>query len=505
MARTRKALVTSLLVYIQFAAGIAVTLVSVPLTIDRLGARVYGIWLASGEALAYVAFLDFGILGVLPWMVAEADGRGERNEIRRLIVHGLAAGAIAGVAAIVIGAAGWMLFGVRLSAADRAALAGPFTLLVALTAVTSPLWVFAAVLAGLQDATFNGIVGAARVILGGALTLGLLLAGAGLYALAIGAAVPALVVLLASALRLRRTAPDLLRHWPSPSAAGLRYLVREGLGGWIGAFGWRLVNAGHNVVIAYLGLPELVPVYACTSRLSQLLTQLGWVVPDSGAVGLAQLQGEGRHDRVRTIVDSMLRLYVLVGAVVAAAVLAFNPAFVTSWVGAELFGGVWLNVLLAAGALGAAMAHGLSVVVSVLGDRLKIGIAVLAQGAVQVAIALLLGLALGLNGIAIASLLSAAVTVIPVGIFLLYGATGVSARAWLGSLAPSLATRTLPVLAASCAVGIVAVRQIWLAAVLTAAIGLLFLWLHRPLYESLPVDNRVRRVLVRLRLLPVGA
>ncbi|HEX2446277.1 MAG TPA: hypothetical protein VHJ77_20175 [Vicinamibacterales bacterium] len=505
MARTRKALIASFLAYIQFAAGIAVTLVSVPLTIDRLGARLYGIWLASGEALAYVAFLDFGILGILPWMVAEADGRGDRNEIRRLLVHGLAAGAIAGLAAVAVGAAGWMLFSVRLSAADRAALAGPFLLLMGLTAVTSPLWVFAAVLGGLQDAAFNGVVGVARAIASGALTIGLLLAGAGLYALALGAVVPALVVLLASAFRLTRIAPDLLRGWAFPSAAGLKHLVREGLGGWIGAFGWRLINAGHNVVIAYLGLPELVPVYACTSRLGQLLTQLGWVVPDSGAVGLAQLQGQGRRDRVRTIVDSMLRLYVLVGGSVAAAVLAFNPAFVTAWVGAELFGGASLNGLLAAGAVVAALTHGLSVAVSVLGERLKIGIAVLAQGGLQVAFAVLLGPAAGLNGVAIAALASAALTVLPAGAALLDRATGVSARALVRDLAPLLAKRTVPVLAVGYAIGIATSGQIWLAGVLTAAIGLLYLWLHRPMYESLTVDDRVRRVLVRLRLLPVSA
>ncbi len=505
MARTRKALVASFLVYIQFAAGIAVALISVPLVLDRLGARLYGIWLASGEALAYVALMDFGVLGVLPWMVAEADGRRDREQIRRLIANGLAAGALAGVATLAVGAAGWWLFAGRLSPAERAALAGPFMLLVTLTAVTSPLWVFAAVLGGLQDAAFNGIFGVARILLNGALTIGLLLAGAGLYALAAAAVVPPLVIMLASAGRLASVAPDLLRGWARPSAGELRRLVREGLGGWLGAFGWRLVTAGHSVVIAFLGLPELVPVYACTARLSHLLTQLGWVLPDSAAVGLAQLRGEGRHERVKQVVDAMLRLYVLLGGSVAAALLAFNPAFVSWWVGPAMFGGFALNGVLSAAVFVAALAHGLSVVVSVVGDRLRIGLAGLAQGVLQVAIAVPLGQMLGLNGVAIAGVVAAALTVIPAGLWLLHRSTGVRAAWLVRELVPALAGRSWPLVAAGAVVGILAIRHVWFAGAATAAIVAINLWALRPVYAELTLDARVRSLLLKLRLLPLGA
>jgi O-antigen/teichoic acid export membrane protein len=505
MARTRKALVTSLLTYIQFGAGIVVALVSVPIVLHYLGPRLYGIWLASGETLAYVALLDFGILGVLPWMVADADGRGDRNEIRRLMAHGFTAGAIAGLAAVIIGAFGWILFAGRLSAADRAALGGPFALLVALTAVTSPLWVFAAVLGGLQDATFNGLVGVARVVLNGVLTIGLLFSGAGVYALAVAAIVPPVVILIAAAWRLSVIAPDLLRGWPRPSPRGLQHLLRQSVGGWIGAFGWRLMTASHNVVIAFLGMPELVPVFACTTRLGQLLTQLGWILPDSGAVGLAQLQGEGRRERVREIVDSMLRLYVLLGGLATATVLAFNPAFVTWWVGPGLFGGFSLNALFAIGTLVGALTHGLSVVVSVLGDRLRIGLAVLAQGVLQVVAAVALGRVLGLNGVAIASLLAASVTIVPVGFSLFHSATGVQPRLLFSELLPAVGLRSWPVFAVSAIAGLWTADHLWGAAAATLAITTFYMRLLRPVYASLRLDGRVRSVLVRLRLVPVGA
>ena len=47
-------------------------------------------------------------------------------------------------------------------------------------------------------------------------------------------------------------------------------------------------------MIALVGRTEWVAIYSCTSKLSGLSTQLTWVLPDSGLIGLSQLHGEGR-------------------------------------------------------------------------------------------------------------------------------------------------------------------------------------------------------------------
>src|SRR4029079_4825051 len=74
MSRTRKAAITAVFSYAQFAMAIIPGLVLVPLTLRCLGARPYGLWLTIGEVLAYALMADPGILHILPWMVAEADG-----------------------------------------------------------------------------------------------------------------------------------------------------------------------------------------------------------------------------------------------------------------------------------------------------------------------------------------------------------------------------------------------------------------------------------------------
>ena len=116
--------------------------------LDRLGARTWGLWLATGELLAYAGMVDLGVLGVLPWLLAEADGRRDRDAMRRLISNGVAVGAIIGVAYALIAFALWQVLpsALRFTAADRAAVGPPLALLVAATALTYPLRIFPATL-----------------------------------------------------------------------------------------------------------------------------------------------------------------------------------------------------------------------------------------------------------------------------------------------------------------------------------------------------------------------
>ena len=90
MSRTKRATIAAGFGYAHFGFALIIGIVTVPLLLDRLGTRTWGLWLATGELLAYAAMVDFGVLGVLPWMLAEADGRGDRLAMRRLISNGAA-------------------------------------------------------------------------------------------------------------------------------------------------------------------------------------------------------------------------------------------------------------------------------------------------------------------------------------------------------------------------------------------------------------------------------
>src|SRR5206468_11298052 len=132
MSRMHKAAMIAAFNYMQYALAIVTGFVIVPLTLHHLGARSWGIWLASGEILNYAAMVDLGVLTALPWLFAEAEGRRDREAMRRFVSLGLWLGvAVAagyGVAALVL----WRVLpsALFLTPSDRRLIALPLMLLV---------------------------------------------------------------------------------------------------------------------------------------------------------------------------------------------------------------------------------------------------------------------------------------------------------------------------------------------------------------------------------------
>jgi O-antigen/teichoic acid export membrane protein len=506
MSRVRKAAITAGFTYAQAGLAIVSGFVLIPMTLSFIGARSWGLWLASGELLGYAGMTDLGVLGVLPWMIAEADGRNDRAAMRRLVGHGFWIGSGVGLAYAGVATLLWLVLPsiLGLSSDDRLMVAAPFAFLVAANAFTHPFRVFRAVLGGLQDAWFNGLLSIVHTGLTMAITIGLMMNGFGLFALAIGAGVPPLVVFALCIARLKVIAPDLMTGWTRPTFADARVLLSNGTGVWLSAIGWQLLSASNAVVITFLGHPEWVPIYSCTAKLAAMTTQLTWVPPDSALVGLAHLYGERQgEERLRHVVLMMMRLHLLLGGIAMCGLLTFNPAFVTTWVGAAFFGGLSLNALLAIAIVVNSLAHGLATIASIVGDRLKIGVLSLVHGVVQTALAIGLGGALGLNGIALAGFVAAFTTTIPFSIFLMRPSTGLNAARLARELIAPWLVRAIGLVAAAAIAGLF-YQTLGLAVCtsIAASICAAYVWSMRPLYAGLPLSGRWMEWLVRVRLVP---
>jgi O-antigen/teichoic acid export membrane protein len=503
MSRTRRAAISALFGYLQFGLALVSGIALVPFVLSRVPTDLYGVWLAVGEVLAYSSMLDLGVVGVVPWLVAESDGRGDRDAIRGFLAGGVA---FASAAALAYAALAIALLAVvpsvaRLTAGQVAGVAGPVLVLVAGVALSMPLRTFYAALTGLQDATFLGVLSLVQLTLAIVLTVALLFAGKGVYALAAATVVPQLAGNLACLARLARTAPDLLRGWRLPRRPVMRVMMAQGLGSWTAGLGWRMVAASDSIVILAVMGPAAAVVYAMTFKLGAIAMQMSWQLPDAGLVGLAQLKGEGRTERVREVTLSLLRLVLIASGGVACAVLAFNPAFVTLWVGPARFGGLALNAALAALVVAHSLGHGLFTTSATLGARVQAGWAALAQGAVNLGAALLLGRLFGLAGVALAAVVSTALVAYPAGVWMLRKTTGLGqAPLWRHVLGP-WAPRGGALLALGAAVGVWGTRvSVWLPIALAPALAVLYLWVMRPLYEGLPLPGRVRSWLAKLRL-----
>jgi Na+-driven multidrug efflux pump len=506
VSRARKAALSAAFVYMQYGLAIVSGIILVPMTLNYVGARNWGLWLAGVEILNYGGMLDLGILGVLPWLFAEAHGRRDRTAMRRLFSHGLWVGVLVSAAVFVGMAIAWRVLPSRLflTSEDVALVGPPLAVMIILSTIYSPLGVFRAVLDSQQDVAFVGTVAFVKGLLGVLLTVVLLMRGWGLYALALASAVPSFLMLVTFAVRARRIAPDLRPAFIRPTRDEIRPLVANGFGSWLSDLGWQMLNASTGIIITYLGNPGWVAVYACTSKLSGLSMNLAWVLPDSGHIGLAQIYGERQPaQRLREVVGMMLKLHLLFAGAAAIGLLMFNPSFVTRWVGIGMFYGLRLNALLAAGILLFSLVHGLITSAAVLGNRLQVGVVVLVNGVLQAMLAVFLGHRFGLIGVAVASLVASLLTALPGGLWLLKEPTGITAR-WLATdlIAPWL-PRFVPFAVVAFGGGLMYLRiGMWTSAVAAALLCLLYAWQMRPMYASLPLDPRVVDVLVRFRLVP---
>ena len=508
--RTERAGLAAVFAYLQFGLSIAVGVALVPFVLHHVGVRLYGYWLASGEVLAYAAMADLGVMGVVPWLIAEADGRDDRQGIRRLMSTGFCAAIVVAVIYAILVLVLWRIApGVlKLEPADRAAIAGPLTLIAAVTAIVMPARVFGTVLLGLQDVKFYGILSTTNWAIDLVITVTLLLKGYGLYALALGAAVPSVLGVVVAFARVRIIAPDLMSGWPRPSWDEVARLFREGFGAWLGAWGWRLSAATDAIVLASLGNPVAITVLAMTAKLGQMLTQMSWVPGDSSLVGLAQLSGEQRPDRMREAAAAVFRVHLALATAGMCVVLAANGAFVRGWVGGHLFGGWRVNAILATLIVVGTVTHGVSTIASVLGRRMHVGVATLVGGAVQVALALLLSRRFGVIGVPLAALCAHVLVLIPLLMPAFADRTGLTPVRFARDVVRPWALRSLPVIALCAIAGPVFYPvPMWISIPLGGLTALLYLWCVRPLilgYPPVAAMIRARLASVRLgRLFPV--
>jgi O-antigen/teichoic acid export membrane protein len=306
-------------------------------------------------------------------------------------------------------------------------------------------------------------------------------------------------------MRLAIKSPDLIRGWMAPALGELSPLILNGFGVWLAGFGWLLLSSSNALVITFLGHPEWVPIFNCTAKVSVVATQLVWLMPDSGLVGLAQLHAEPQSTpRVRHVVALFQQVHLLLAGAAACAVIAFNPTFVARWVGPSLFGGLTLNLLLASGIVVYSLVHALLNAASVLGNRVQVGTATLLNGMVQISAALLLGRTFGLEGVALGGLVAACLTTIPAGLVLLRRTIGLETATLLRDNALPWLLRMLPVAAAAAVVGVFHQSlRFWLTGAATGVALLAYVWHMRPLYGAvLALDPRWTRWLAIFKLVP---
>jgi O-antigen/teichoic acid export membrane protein len=352
MSRTKKFIGGISFGYVGQALTTLVGLVITPFLLRRVGQHDYGLWLVGTQIMAYLMLMDFGVVALLPREAAAAAGRqratGTTDELpqtvgrtARLVLWQTPAVAVAALVA-------WLFFVPSEWESLRPALALAFACMV----LTFPLRVIHAVLHGLQDLGFLARTQIAAWLAGTALTVALVAAGAGLYALAAGWVASQLLPLPLMFWRLRKrfadALPAKLPRLPWPEARG-----RLARGGWtsVNQIAVALLSGTDVLVIGKLLGPAAVVPYVFTAKLAGVLANQPQMLMQVAIPALSELRAGAAREHTARVCTALGQMMLMISGGVICVVLAVNRGFVEWWVGAGQYGGFALTSLVLAAML----------------------------------------------------------------------------------------------------------------------------------------------------------
>lgn len=397
-----------------------ITIVMTPVLVHGLGQTKYGIWALAFSLVLYLELFEFGLGTATVKYVAESEALGDRARLRRTVATSFWTLAIPGVGALALAAGVALFFPVLFdvpSGSQRAAKL--LMLLVGLDlAVSIPGDTFGNTLVALQRFDVVNATLIAVLIAQAVSWVVILALGGGLVALGLATVALNLIGQLSRFLLVRRLVPGLSLSPRLVDRGQVRPLI--GLSVWYGlaeASTLAIARLDTVVVGIVVGVPEAA-VYAVAQKAAFLVDQvirpvLRMFFPHSSELA-------ARQDR------AALRSALLTGTRLAAAVagpltltlaLLAEPAL-RAWVGPQYAEGAIVVVLLCAAAAISALTGTGFLMLQGAGFARWPGIFSTAQAILNLALGVVLGLQLGIKGVALAALIAA--SVVQIGLVLPY-------------------------------------------------------------------------------------
>lgn len=508
MNRTRRFLGGAGLGYVN---QIVITLVGVWLTrflLARLGAHDYGLWLVALQIFGFLLLADLGVVALLPRETAYARGRtepvpaGDIQEITGLTVR-LVLWQLPLVALAAVGVWVWL-------PDSWEPLRQPLAPVLVAFVAFFPLRVLPALLQGLQDLAYAGWAQLLAWAVTTATSVGMVLQGEGLSALAVGWIAGQLALAAMCWFRLRLRHPEVLpEDLPRLSwATAWEYMSKSV---WVSvAQVSQVLLSGSDILIigAALGPAAVLP-YVCTSKMLSVVRNQPLIFLQSAVPGLSEMRVAEPRERLQQVTTALMQGTLILSGVVACLVLPSNEWFVGWWVGPGNYGGLWLTTALVASMIVRHAASTLVFSLFAFGYERRLAWVGLADGLATIVGTVALVHLLGSVGAPLASVASACLVSLPLILGTYSRVTGLSVRDSLRPIWP-WCIRFGVVLAP--AVGIAAVRPpetLLTTAVLTAATSLMYALLLTPLLGRDPlaryVPRRVASIVARLfpRQIPV--
>ena len=434
MTRTNRFLGGVTLGSLQLALATVVGLWMTPFLLEQLGSGTLGVWLVAQQLLGYLLLMDLGVTALLPRETAYAVGRGrpETGDLAGVIARARRAVRfqIPLVVAATVAVALWI-------ATRKVGIGGPLLLVLACFALLFPTRIYQSVLQGLQELPFLGKLQIASWAVTTGLTIALVLAGAGLWALVAGWAAGQALTAAVAWLRIRQRHKHVWPAWSvKPGWSEVRPYMQSAAWVSVAQVAQVLLSGSDLLMVGGLLGAQAVVLYACTSKLTTVLANHPQLIMASAAPALSELWASGQRGRLVDLVTALTLAMLTLSGLVACLTLALNGAFVTWWVGPLHFGGGTLTALLVIQLI---LRHwNITVIYGLVafGHERRVSMTNLVDGVVSVVVGLLLVPVIGLAGPIVGSLVAVVAVSLPSNLLALAVRADVTPSAWVRSLAP---------------------------------------------------------------------
>ena len=320
--------------FIHYAGQIVVVLVGLWTTrfvLESLGLYEFGFWSLGLNLLNYLGLADLGVIAMLNREVGKFRGRHPDDPtFARDYVSRTAKLSAAMVPLLaVVAAAIWFSI-----PPDWQPLEGPLAVLLTGFVLLSPLRVFGAALAGVQDHAFAGLANYGGWACGTVTTVLLLFTGAGLYSLASGWIVQASITAALSGARLILRHPELFPRFDVRlRGPWLRGMLFDGVWQTLNSAAVLLFSAADVLLLATFLGPEILAAYALTLKLLQLFGNYATMALQLSLPALSEARERLSPAQVAAACRAILLGQLLLSGFVAVIVLGTNGGFLRMWLG----------------------------------------------------------------------------------------------------------------------------------------------------------------------------
>lgn len=346
-ALARRAWLNAIGSLFDYGAKAAVSLAVTPILVSGLGRSLFGVWEMLSRLGSYLSATDGRPTEALRLVIAQHQSVPDEQAKRRFVGATLAVWCLT-LPIVLAGGAALSWWAAPALTRAPAALTGQVRL-------TCALFVLSMIVTGLgsvPESVLRGMnLGYRRMglqaglnVLGGGLAAAAVWGGFGLVGLGHAQVLRAAAAGLTFWMLARRYVA-----WFGAARASLPEIRSLfGMSVWLAAGDAvaRILLSSDVVILGAVVAPAAVTSYALTGYAAR--TAVGMHVFAAGAAmpGLGGLLGDGQIARVTRARSELLTLSWLFASVLGAAILLWNRAFLSLWVGAENYAGVWVDLLI---------------------------------------------------------------------------------------------------------------------------------------------------------------